>query len=622
MSLNEKRRPLRVALAALALLVWSACSGDRQDVAASRDAESIAASGSVSVDDARADGKPAEPLPAPVAEGEQRLQLDVEGRYGGRLVAALPNEPKTFNPVLASDEPSRAVLGLLTADLIHIDARSQETTAALARSWEISEDGRRMVVELRRGIRFSDGEPFDVDDALFTFEVALDPATASPQRDLLLVGGEPIRLEKLDSYSFAVHLATPYSVPERLFDGFAILPEHRLGEAYRAGRLTEAWGLSASPEEIVGLGPFRMVRHLPGERLELERNPHYFKVDRSGDRLPYLDRLVLLFVPNADTRRMRFAAGEIDLLELDPESFEALAEQDDAALRAIDGGAGLDYDMLFFNLNDLPGDAPAELRRKQRWFRERNFRRAVSAAIDREALVEIAFQGHATPLATHVTPGNRRWRNTAIEVPERSLDVAREHLRAAGFTWAEDGRLLDGDGAPVAFTLITNASSVSRSRMATLIQDDLVQLGMAVQAVPLEFRSLVERITGSFDYEACLLGLGPADADPNTDVNVWLSDGASRLWQLRREGDPAAWESEIDTLLRHQIGLRDQAARREIYDRIQEIVAAEMPAVFLVSPNILVGARGDLGNFSPAILFHPALWSAETLYWKAVGDAR
>jgi peptide/nickel transport system substrate-binding protein len=402
----------------------------------------------------------------------------------------------------------------------------------------------------------------------------------------------------------------------RLFDSLAILPEHRLAEAYREGRLAEAWGLGTPPEEVVGLGPFRVRRHLPGERLELERNPHYWKVDREGRRLPYLDELVFLFVPDENAELLLFQNGQTHLIDdLSAEDFTRLqGEAERRGLRLEDLGPGLSYHFLFWNLNDLAGRELPEIARKQRWFGEVAFRRAVSRAIDREAMVRLVYRGRATPIATHVSPGNRLWRNTSIPPPERSLPEARRLLREAGFTWDDDGRLRDPGGAPVEFTVATNASSAERVRMATLLQEDLDQLGIRVGTAALEFRALIGRIFNSYDYEACLLGLGGGDVDPNSAMNVWLSDGSHHFWRLGQSEPATEWEAEIDELLRRQLVTLDPVERKRLYDRVQEVVAERVPMIFLVSPNVLVGARREVGNFRPAILDHPTLWNVEELY--------
>lgn len=145
------------------------------------------------------------------------------GHPGGKIVAALRPEPKTLNSVLAVDDSSRELTRCLSADLIHIDRETLKTEPALAKSWNVSRDGRQYTLSLRRGLRFSDGQPFNADDVLFTFQVYLDEKIHSPQRDLLVVAGKPMEVRKLDDYTVRFDLAAPYAAAERIFDGVGML---------------------------------------------------------------------------------------------------------------------------------------------------------------------------------------------------------------------------------------------------------------------------------------------------------------------------------------------------------------------------------------------------------------
>src|SRR5207249_601871 len=322
----------------------------------------------------------------------------------------------------------------------------------------------------------------------------VDERNGSSQRDLLVVGGKPAVVRKLDTYQIAFEIEQPYAAAERLFDSFAILPRHLLAKAQQEGRLPQAWTLSTPPAEIAGLGPFRLRSYVPGDRLVLERNPYYWKVDGVGRPLPYLDEIVFLLVPSEDAQVIRFKAGETDLISrLSAENFTVLAREQGGRLRLEDLGPGLEYSFLFFNLNDLPPGRLDTIARKQAWFSQTAFRQAVSATLDREGMVQLVYQGRAAPLASHVTPGDMLWLNRALPPPARSLARARDVRSRAGF-WVKDRTLRDGTGSPVELTIVTNAANTARVHLATIIQDDLRQLGMSVQAVPIENRALLDRV--------------------------------------------------------------------------------------------------------------------------------
>ncbi len=554
--------------------------------------------------------------------GEELLISNNEvGPYGGRLVVSLRSEPKTLNPVTSIDISSREVIAQMTGDLIHINRVSQQTEPALAKTWRVSPDGRRYTLQLRRGIRFSDGHPVDADDVIFSFKVYLDENVHSPQRDLLVIGGKPVTVRRLDPYTLVFELAQPYAAAERLFDSVAILPRHLLEKAYHDGKLSQGWVLGTSAREIAGLGPFRLKEYIAGQRITLERNPYYWKADRKGNRLPYLDEITFLFVTNADAEVLRFEAGDTDIINrLSAEDYSVLErEQSARSFRVYDLGPSLEYNFLFFNLNTVAAAESSGIATKQTWFRLINFRKAISLAIDREGIARLVYRGRATPLWTPVTPASKFWINTAISHPPRSVDQARRLLESAGFSWRQDGTLADASGSPVEFSVITSASNTQRTQMATMIQADLKELGIRVQVAPLEFRTVLDRIFQTRDYEAAVLGLGGGDIDPNSQMNVWLSSGNDHLWNIGQTHPATAWEAEIDRLMEKQLSTLKAKDRKLLYDRVQELLAENLPLICLVSPNVLVGAKDRLASFKPAILDPHTLWNSQELFFTGNG---
>jgi len=562
----------------------------------------------------------AAPMPEAANPGEELARMaGVSGHYGGHLTIGQRAEPKTLNPVTATDAVSREVIGRLMGDLIEINRSTQQTEPALAKSWKISPDGRTFTLQLRKGIRFSDGHPFDADDVVFSFNVYMDEAVDSPQRDLLIIDGKPILVTKLDQYTVRFALPRPYAAAERLFDGLAMLPKHLLEKQYREGDFAQAWSLNVQASEIAGLGPFRLKQYVPGQRVVAERNPYYWKVDEKNQRLPYLDELVFLFVGTEDAQVMRFEAGETDIISrLSSENYNLLSrEKSRAGSQLTDMGPSLEYNFLLFNLNDLKGKKLDEVAGKQAWFRDLKFRQAISAAVDRESIVRLVYGTRGAALWGNVGPGNKLWINQTIPHPRRSVETARQLLKSAGYSWNAAGQLLDGARRPVEFSIITSSSNSQRMKMATLLQDDLSHLGMQVHVVPLEFRAMIDRVFQSFDYDAAIMGLGGGDADPNPEMNVWAFSGTSHLWHLGETKPATDWERELDQLMQQQMVTLDYAKRKQLYDRAQQLIAENLPFIFLGTPNILAGANARVGNFHPAVLDPYTLWNADELYVRS-----
>jgi peptide/nickel transport system substrate-binding protein len=520
---------------------------------------------------------------------------------GGKLVVALRAEPKTLNPLTALDGPSREVTGRMNADLITTDRATLLPVPSLAESWSASPDGKHYTVKLRRNVRFSDGQPFDADDVVFSFQAYLDERTNAPQRDLLIVNGVPLGVQKIDRYTVRFDLPSAYATAERLFDGLAMLPRHLLEQSFNGGTISHAWTLNTPAAAIAGMGPFRLKAYRPGERLVLERNPYYRK---SGQ--PFLDELEFLFVGDEDAQVARFLAGETDLIN-------RVSARNAVFLRAHglnvdDAGPSLEYNFLFFNLTP---QAPSP---QNAWFELPAFRQAVSKTIDRQSMVKLIFNGLATPLRTHVTPGNRTWALPGGEALAASAADAREILRSAGFTWDHNGLLLDPARRSVEFTILTSSSNAERIQMAAMIQDDLKGIGMTVHLVNLEFRAMADRILRTHDYDAAIMGLGAGDGDPNSEMNVWLSSGTMHIWNPRQPKPASAWEAEIDSLMRRQQVEMDLAARRRLYFRVQQIEAEQLPIISLVSPHVLVARGPRVRHLHPVILDHYTLWNADELF--------
>jgi peptide/nickel transport system substrate-binding protein len=536
---------------------------------------------------------------------------------GGRLVYLQRGEPRTFNPMFVLDDASHEVVWRMHADLIHINRETQQVEPALAESWTALPGGNGFRLKLRHDVRFSDGQPFDADDVVFTFQAHLDERVNSPQRGLLLVQGRPLQVRKVDPYTVDIDLGGPYGPAERIFDSIAILPRHLLEGAYKSGQLPGRWGLQTPPQAMAGLGPFRLKSYQPGEGLLLERNPYYWKKDSKGTPLPYLNEILFRQILDEESQVLRFLGGEGDLLNrLSAKSFAVLEK--DAGARGLvlrDLGAGPEYNFLFFNLN-AAGSVPAAVAAKQAWFRDARFRKAISLAVDREAMVKLVYGGRATALATHVTPGIRLWKNEAIPAPVRSVAEARKVLEAAGFRMGADRMLRDSRGQAVEFSILVSSSNQQRAQMAAMLQQDLKEIGIQAKVAPLEPRTLLDRVLRSKNYDVCLFGLAFGDADPGSEMNVWPSSGPTHLWAPSQAKPSTGWEAEIDHLMRQQMATQGYAARKKLYDRVQEIEAEETPIVSLLSPNILVAARQRVGSFRPAVLDHYTLWNADELFLR------
>jgi len=355
------------------------------------------------------------------------------------------------------------------------------------------------------------------------------------------------------------------------------------------------------------LGPFVLQEYKPGVELILVRNANYWKTDGQGHRLPYLDTVRLPIQQNRDTELARFRRGEVQLIDtIDPAIFDQLAKDMPEAVR--DAGPSLDSEMMWFN-QTAASPLPAY---KKQWFKSRVFRAAISEAIRRADLCRVVYHGHARPAYGPISPSNTFWFNNRLKAPDFNLAASAKDLQSAGFTM-RDKILYDTTGHAVEFSLITNSGNASREKIAAMLQQDLAAIGIKLNIVTLDFKSLIERITASYNYEACLLGLRRVELDPNSQMNVWLSSGPNHQFNPGQKSPETPWEAEIDTLMRKQTSELDRARRKAYFDRVQEIAAEQQPFIYLVNPNSLSAVASSLKNTSPTTLPPQLVWNAEFL---------
>jgi peptide/nickel transport system substrate-binding protein len=508
---------------------------------------------------------------------------------GGELRFCLHSEPKTFDPLKVEDDASATVRYLTGGVLVRLNRQTQQLDPELARSWKVSKDGRQIVFLLRSGVSFSDGTPFSADDVAYTVQQLMDPALHSPTGDAFRTGPGTAETKIISPTQIAITFPAPVASLDRLFDQVAILSAH-----------------SGKRENAV-LGPFMVADYQPGSTLLLKRNRNYWKTDERGRKLPYLDSIRLDIVPNRDLEMLRFRKGEIDLINsLDSEYFDKLGMSSPQAVH--DAGASLDSEQMWFN-EVARAPLPAY---KKNWFRSAAFRRAISQAINREDLSRLVFRGHAQPAVGPISTANKFWFDSKLKPEVYSPDAALKALQAAGFRM-ENGTLKDHEGNGVIFSIITNSGNKYRERLAVLIQDDLQKIGVHVNVVTLDFPSLIERMTQSFDYEAILLGLTNVDLDPNEQMNVWLSSSENHQWNPQEKVPETGWEAEIDRLMRAQASSGDIRKRKESFDRVQEIVVEQAPFIYLVNKNALSAVSPAVHGAGPVILWPQTFWNVERM---------
>ncbi|MEM8550099.1 MAG: ABC transporter substrate-binding protein, partial [Verrucomicrobiota bacterium] len=467
----------------------------------------------------------------------------------------------------------------------------------------------------------SDGEPLDADDVIFTFDAIYDERYANRYAYSYQQDGQPFTYEKLDSYT--VRFTTPdIFAPFMNTIGWAdILPEHILREAFDNGTLLEQFSTKTAqetPELLVGTGPFVLESYQPGERMVFAPNPHYWRADRAGNRLPYIDHFIWRFVDNMNARKINFFTGQTD--SLDPIGASDIAWLEENAplwdYTLHDQGPDTSIQFFWFNQNrDLNEDGePYQDPIKLAWFTDRNFRQAVITALNREGIANGPYQTKATPLHSVITPGNPHWYYP--EVPKYAYDPqkARALLRESGFSWDAEDQLLDKDGNPVVFTILGVAGGSARyESLVTTIRQNLRDIGMQVDLSLIDFNTLIRKTDTTQDYDAALLAF-TGGGDPAGGKSLYLSSGKHHMWHPEQKEPATEWEARIDAIIAEQERTLDQDRRKELFNELQVIFSREVPLIYLLNPQAFCGMKNKWQNQQILFAAIPPYWNIDELW--------
>jgi peptide/nickel transport system substrate-binding protein len=526
-------------------------------------------------------------------------------------VATVRSEPRSFNRINVRSA-SAELLSLLTQGrLLRVNRSTFELEPWLAERWETAPGGLSHTLHLRQGVAWSDGTPFTAEDVAFSFRVGTD-SKVSVVASSLQAGGKPIALSVVDPHTVRVEFAAPFGPGLRVLDTLPILPRHKLESAYDAGRFAEAWSMQTPPADVVGLGAFAFASYEPGQRVVLERNPHYWRTAADGARLPYLDRIVLEVVPDQNAELLRLQSGGSDLLQDEIRSDDYLPirqSEEKGTLDMIELGVSPNVDALWFCMKPEKKKADPRFAFLQR----KEFRQALSHAVDREAFAQTVFLGEAVPVWGPISPGNREWFTPNLPRYPYDEKKAKALLASIGLEDRNSNRIVeDVKGTEARFTLITQRGLGWNERAMPLIVEQAAKIGVAFDVAPLESGALFQRMLAC-DYDAIYMRPLATDLDPAANLDFWLSSGSAHLWDLEQKKPATDWEAQLDTIMTEQAATVDSAKRRALFVDAQRLFADQLPVLYFAAPRTFSAHSKRLRGVVPSILRPPVLWNADML---------
>jgi peptide/nickel transport system substrate-binding protein len=554
------------------------------------------------------------------------------GHYGGTIrLSTFGDGPKTFNPWTASDVESGGVGYMMFDKLVDTDVWTGKPYPRLAKTINISPDNKVYTITLRRGLVWSDGKPITADDVVYTFGTIVAKGYGnSSLRDTLSVYGKYPTVEKLDDLTIRFTTSVPFAPFLNSLTNVPIAPKHVVGkfiDSHKRDDFYGFWGMNSDPKTLVVSGRMKLMRYVPGQRLEFARNDKYHMCDAKGQQLPYLDKFILTIVPDQNTQLLKFLAEEIDFLDIRSVrgADAAKLKQQEKAHNFSMYNLGPDDGTVFFIVNMCRRNNPKTGKPylapvKQKWFNNVYFRRAISHAIDRQRIVENVLRGVGLPLYTSESTASI-WFNKNLKGYPQDLVLSKDLLKQGGFT-VKDDKLYDADNNRVEFDLLTNAGNTTRDAICVMIKNDLQKLGMKVNYQPINFNILIDKVETSLDWQAVVMGLSGSKVEPYDGANVWKSNGRLHMFDQRLPNehgvvvvnDARDWEKRIDELFDQGATTFDEAKRHACYDEYQKIAYEQLPFIYLYSTLDITAMRNTIGNYKPtSIVFYTPLGSLHNL---------
>ena len=544
---------------------------------------------------------------APVVVDE--LLTPEKPEMGGTLYLSVSDSPQTFNFYGSLDPVCYTVAGQFLNSLVEMHPVTNALQPALAESWEVSSDNKVVTFNLR-DVKWSDGEPFTADDVIFTFENFLMNKFAEGNSIArFTINGELVKFEKVNDRTLKAHLPAPYGPFFTVLSHASIYPEHVLADKIDQddpGSVNSLWTTDTPMNEIVGTGPFVLEDYIVDQKIVMKKNPHYWKEDRWGNKLPYFDKLEYLIVKDAQVTNAKFMSSEIDYMSLEAADYPVFKQNE------LDGAPFVVYRAQPTNPTPSPlhltFNFDAENEDLAKIFGNKKFRVAMEHALNRERIIEEVYNTLAVLGGVPVLPSNKAFYNPAIE------DLRREHNPEEAERILDELGLVDRDGDgwrdfengnTVEFVLLVSTYEPHQDA-AYIFSEGAKAVGVKCELQIVDGSLRAQKALGG-DFEACLWAFGN-QPDPQLRKAIW-SPGYPLYYNHFSAMNPdtkepykdlknmTAWEKQIHYAFEAGQTAMNPRERKVQYGVWQELYAEYIPFIFICKGMDLMAVSDSIGNF-------------------------
>lgn len=463
---------------------------------------------------------------------------------GGTLIDAMTGEPSTLIYMVAGESASAAVTANIFNKLLKYNA-NLDLEGELVERWKISSDSKTITFTLKPNLQWADGKPLTSQDVMFTWQAVTNEKTASPYAsDYQLVKSATAP----DPRTFIVTYDQAYAPALDSWAGLQILPKHLLEN--------QDLHTTAFARKPIGSHFYQLDKWNSGENIKLSKNPKSVLGEAN------IEQLVTRIIPDNSAQFLELMADNIDSMGLDPIKYSRIipSRPELQEKLALYKELGNSYTYMGFNLKHKPFD---DLR----------VRLAINYAIDKQEIIDGVYLGLGINIASPYKPGTR-WSNPTLKPYTYDVEKAKALLKEAGFEDTNGDGILERDGKPFSFEILTNQNK-EREKSAVLIQRRLREVGIDVQIRAIEWASFISRFIKTGDFDAVILGWG-LGLDPD-QFNIWHSS-QQQPGQFNFIGYQNA---KVDRLLELGRVELDPNKRMAIYHEFSRVLFEDSPIIYL-----------------------------------------
>ncbi len=491
-------------------------------------------------------------------------------RRGGTIIHGLEGEPTSANPLLETGSETGTLSAHIYDSLVEQDL-DFNIKPRLAERWQISPDGKTYTFWLYKNATFHDGKPVTSEDVKWTLEAA---ANVHPRIGRTLKGLIE-RIDTPDRHTVVLRLKEPFAPLLGLLatgsgSNPMVLPKHVFGDGQDLKR-------HPANQRPVGSGPYKIKQWARGSHIELERNPNYHRAPK-----PYLDTVILQFLPDAASRWIALEKGEVDFLSFYMVPLEQVARAKANPKLVVEerGGeaSGVVVELI--------------LNTRTEWFAKRDVRHAIAHAVDRRQLINTAFLGLGKPAASIMHSGLKPLFTS--QLPEYPYDVEKANrlLDAAGFP-------KKADGTRFKIRLVWATGREVETAAAEVIRNQLRQVGVDVELQKLDRAAAIDKVYVKWDFDAAVWSLSTG---PDPTLGVTRSYHTKRIEKIAFANASGYGNPEVDKLFDAEYLQPVEKERAAIWHRIQRMVMTDLPVYPLVEMPIANVYRKGYHN----VVSHPA----------------